>query len=53
MFYGSERSETETAAITPEMMAAMLDYMPLRSLMSFGGVNPDEIRKLVDQMNQL
>jgi beta-glucosidase len=53
MFGGGERSETETAAITQEMMAAMLDYMPLRSLLSFGDVSPEEIRNLVERMNNL
>lgn len=32
-----EGSETEKNAITPDMMQAMLQYMPLRALLSFGG----------------
>lgn len=51
MFGGEARSETEASAITPEMLAAMLDYMPLRSLLSFGGATPDGLEQLLGQMN--
>ncbi len=53
MFGGGERSEAEAAAITPEMIAAMLDYMPLRSLLSSGGVTTEGIRRHLDQLNSL
>lgn len=52
MFGGAEKSIAESEAITPEMMAAMMDYMPLRSLASFGGVTLDEIKRAVDHMNR-
>jgi beta-glucosidase len=48
---GDMKSETETATISPEMMAAMIDYMPLRGLLSFGGATPDDLRTIVDQLN--
>lgn len=53
MFGDGERSETETEAITAEMMAAMLDYMPLRSILSFGGTTPEEIGLLVEKLNNI
>ncbi|NLA86504.1 MAG: glycosyl hydrolase [Clostridiales bacterium] len=53
MFGGGERSETEAAAISPEMLTAMLDFMPLRSLLSFGCVTPDDITQLIDRLNSL
>jgi beta-glucosidase len=52
MFSGGERSEIEAAAITPEMLAAMLDFMPLRSLLGFG-VTQDEINGTIDRLNCL
>ena len=53
--FGSEenKSDTELATITPGMMAAMLDYMPLRGLMSFGDASAEDLRKLVEALNSL
>jgi beta-glucosidase len=53
MFGGDARSETETEAITPEMMTAMLDFMPLRSLLSFGDMTPEELGQLIARLNNL
>ncbi len=53
LFGGADKSATEGEAISPEMLAAMMDYMPLRSLTSFGGVTLDEIKQVVEQMNRL
>jgi hypothetical protein len=52
MFGDGERGGSETVAITPEMLAAMLDYMPLRSLLGFG-VAPEDIGLLLDRLNNL
>jgi len=44
--------ESESAISTPEMGMAMIRYMPLRAMMSFGGVSKSEIVKLLDELNK-
>ena len=39
-------------AISAEMMMAMMRYMPLRSLMSFGGMTLETLDSMVEQINQ-
>lgn len=49
-----EESEAAAEAISDEMNAAMLKYMPLRGPVSFGGhVSMRDIQKLVDKLNSL
>ena len=51
---GSEGGEAAKEAISDEMNAAMLMYMPLRGPISFGGgVSMADVQKLVDQLNAL
>ncbi len=55
--FGTEQREedsTEAAkeAITEEMTMAMMKYMPLRGMLSFGGAeNAEEMEKLIQQLN--
>ncbi len=57
--FGQEDGETEGGeaakeAISDEMNAAMLMYMPLRGPISFGGgVSMEDVQKLVDQLNAM
>lgn len=57
--FGQEDAETEGGeaakeAISDEMNAAMLMYMPLRGPISFGGgVSMEDVQKLVDRLNAL
>ncbi len=48
-----EESEAAAEAISEDMSMAMLNYMPLRGILSFGGgaVQPDLIQSLLDQIN--
>ena len=46
-----ERSETASEAITDEMNAAMMRYMPLRAMQSFGPMTTAQLRALVDALN--
>lgn len=51
---GKEES-SEGAAVSDEMMEAMMKYMPLRGILSFGGqdaIGIDELQRLVDRLNQ-
>lgn len=51
---GTEGGEAAKEAISDEMNAAMLMYMPLRGPISFGGgVSMADVQKLVDQLNAL
>ncbi len=47
-------SDTAKEAISSEMMEAMLQYMPLRAVLSFGngGVTEEQINLLLDALNQ-
>lgn len=47
------QSEVSTAAISPEMMAAMLRYSPLRSLVAFSGgaMSFEDLEKLLALLN--
>ncbi len=56
--FGSEKKEEDgdaaAEAISDEMNAAMVKYMPLRGPVSFGGnVSMRDIQKLVDKLNSL
>ena len=56
--FGSEKKEEDgeaaAEAISNEMAAAMLKYMPLRGPVSFGGhVSMRDIQKIVDKLNSL
>jgi len=50
---GDDRSEAASEAITEEMNMAMLQYMPLRGIMSFGGgaISPETMEQLLAQLN--
>jgi beta-glucosidase len=53
---GQDESASEVAneAISEEMNMAMIEYMPLRGAMSFGGnVSPAEVQAIVDKLNAL
>ena len=52
---GEDRSETAASAISADMLKAMLEASPLRSLMSFtaGAVSYEQIEALVDRLNHL
>ena len=48
----SEGGDAAKEAISDEMNAAMLKYMPLRGPISFGGgVTMEDIQRLVDRLN--
>ncbi len=53
--FGASGDSDAMGESTGEMMAAMLKYMPLRGLISFGGgeVSFEECKELVDGLNQL
>ena len=57
IFGGEKKKEDGGAAseaISDEMNAAMMKYMPLRGPVSFGGqVSMRDIQKIVDQLNSL
>jgi len=48
-----DTSEAAAEAITAEMNLAMMNYMPLRGIMSFGGgaIAPETMQALLDQLN--
>ncbi|TAH66218.1 MAG: glycosyl hydrolase, partial [Anaerolineaceae bacterium] len=54
-FDESEENQSDAAsqAISKDMMLAMIKYMPLRAILSFGKgqVNLDDIQKIVDELN--
>lgn len=56
-FGSAEQTEEEvvkTEAISDEMMKAMMEYLPLRGPVSFGGgLSMADIQKLVDKLNAL
>lgn len=48
-----EESEAAQSAITEEMNMAMMQYMPLRGALSFGGnIDPKALEKLVEELNK-
>jgi beta-glucosidase len=49
---GGTQSETVNNAISNDMIQAMLDNLPLRSIRSFGGITEEELDGLVDRMNK-
>jgi beta-glucosidase len=57
LFGGSQdesTSEVANEAISEEMSMAMIEYMPLRGAMSFGGnVSPADVQAIVDKLNAL
>ena len=46
-------SQSAAEAITEEMVAAMTDSMPLRSLCSFGGFSRTEIQEMIDKLQAI
>lgn len=48
-----EKSEAASEALSDEMGMAMLNYLPLRGAVSFGGgsVTPEMLQQLLDQLN--
>ena len=50
-FGGSENSEAASEAVSDEMTKAMIGYMPLRSLMSFGPMGLDQLDGIVAALN--
>lgn len=44
--------DNDDGAVTAEMGNAMIRYMPIRNLMCFGGVEKDEIRKVLEEINK-
>lgn len=51
LFGGEEQSEAASEAVSDEMGMAMMRYMPLRSLISFGTVDHEMLGKLLEAMN--
>jgi beta-glucosidase len=49
---GDTQSETVNNAISNDMMQAMLDNLPLRSIRSFGGMAEEELENLITEMNE-
>ena len=51
---GSGGTEAAKEAVSEEMTLAMMKYMPLRGILSFGGSdNAEELEKLLEQLNSL
>ena len=48
-----DRTEAASEAITDEMNMAMMNYMPLRGILSFGGgaIAPETIQAILDKLN--
>ena len=48
-----DRSEAASEAITAEMNLAMMNYMPLRGILAFGGgaIPPEAIEAILDKLN--
>ena len=44
-------SDVASEAISDDMVRAMIRYMPLRSLRSFGNLSNEELQKLCDELN--
>ena len=51
---GEERSEAAQEAVTEDMTMAMMNYMPLRGALSFGGTEETEkaLNKLLEELNK-
>jgi hypothetical protein len=49
-----EQSEAASEAVSDEMSAAMLNYMPLRGITSFtgGSIGYDDLQKIADEINK-
>ena len=49
-----EQSEAASEAVSDEMSAAMLNYMPLRGITSFtgGSISYDDLQKIADEINK-
>ena len=45
------KSEAASEAISDEMNMAMMNYMPLRAMVSFSGVSREQLQALLDQIN--
>ena len=50
-FGGGENTEAASEAISDEMTKAMIGYMPLRSLLSFGPMGLDQLDGIVAALN--
>ncbi len=48
-----EDGDAAQEAVDDEMNAAMLKYMPLRGMVSFGDADMKDVQKLVDQLNAM
>ena len=46
------RSDAAQEAITDEMNLAMMNYMPLRGMLSFDGVSPETLEALIKALNE-
>ncbi len=55
MFGGGEEKESDAAkeGVNQEMAEAMVRYMPLRALRSFGGCTNEELTRICDKLNEL
>ena len=53
--FGGERSETEASAISSDMLQALLQYSPLRSVLSFsaGKISFEQLDALLDALNKV
>ena len=45
------KSEAASEAISDEMNMAMMNYMPLRGMISFSGISREQLQTLLDQIN--
>ena len=45
-------SDAAQEAISDEMSAAMINYMPLRSMVSFGGATGEQIEQIIAELNR-
>lgn len=55
MFDSKSQEKEAVGAVSKEMMEAMMCYMPVRGVLSFGGgigIGMDELQKLVDRLNE-
>lgn len=49
----AEDMDTTSGAISPEMMEAMIKYMPLRAIMSFGSsITAEQFDQIIDRLNK-
>jgi beta-glucosidase len=52
IFKEEEEGSAAASAISPEMMQAMMKYMPLRGMLSFGGnLTIEELDEIIDRLN--